>query len=180
MSRARASSSTWWWLVLALGLLVLSGGGAIVALSVSERQKRVRRALRDAAQRHGLNPDVLEAIGYVETRWNPTLANMSGTDGARGGAHGPTQITERTAREHGYTGTMAALRTEDASLAAEWTARIMKARPGGGPVTLEDAVAWWNAGRTSFAALGPTHVTRTDYAPKARTALAIVRASPVA
>ena len=161
-------------LVLLVVVLIL-GGGATVVLTA---QQRVRAALRRAARRYGLDPDVVDAIGYVESRWTVAARNLTGADGARGGAWGPTQITERTARAAGYVGRIGAL-AEDVELAAEWTARIMLTRPGGPPRTVEDASAYWNAGRASAAALPAGHVTLTTYIPRARSALALVRSSPL-
>jgi soluble lytic murein transglycosylase-like protein len=164
--------------LVALVVLLLAGGGTVVVAKLSEEQKRVRLAARRQAPRFGVNPEILEALGYVESRWRTGATNLSGTDGARGGAWGPFQLTEKTARAYGFTRPMVDL-TTDADLAAEWASRILAARPGGAPRTVEDAAAWWNAGKTSAAALGPTHVTRRDYFPKALAALAVVRANPV-
>lgn len=146
---------------------------SIVADAVSAllpERERVREALRAAGERflsayNSAWPTWLDALGLVESRWRLGAVNRSGTDGARGGAWGPTQITEWTARGVGYGGDMEAL-TSDPELAVEWTARIMLSRPGGPPPTPEDAAAWWNAGRTSFDALPEDHVTRTAYAPR--------------
>ncbi len=161
-------------IVAAIVGLVALGGGAAVVVS----KKRVRRALREAGVKQDVDPDILDALGYVESRWRLSAVNMSGSDGARGGAWGPTQITERTARAHGYTGPMSAF-TKDPDLAAYWTAKIMRARPGGPPERIEDASAWWNAGRRSAASLDADHITRVDYIPKAIAALEKVRGSPL-
>lgn len=164
--------------VLLLVVAPLTAGAAIVLPKViTEEQRRIRRALREAASKHGVAPDIVDAIGYVESRWKMGAVNKSGADGARGGAWGPTQITERTARAHGYTGPMEAL-TQSAQLAGEWTARILKARPGGVPKSVEDAAAWWNGGKVSAAVLAPTHMTRRDYIPKALAALQLVKGTP--
>lgn len=143
-------------------------GDAVSAL-LPERE-RVREALRAAGDRFLAAydprwPTWLDALGWVESRWRLDAVNRSGADGARGGAWGPTQITERTARGVGFAGDISQL-TVDPGLAAEWTARIMLSRPGGPPPTAEDAAAWWNAGRASFDALPADHVTRTEYAPR--------------
>lgn len=160
------------WLALYGGrntaFLPSSVGDAVSAL-LPDRE-RVREALRAAGDRYlsGYNsawPAWLDALGWVESRWQLDAVNRSGADGARGGAWGPTQITEKTARGVGYTGDISQL-AADPDLAADWTAKIMLARPGGPPRTPEDAAAWWNAGRTSFDSLPEDHVTRTDYAPK--------------
>jgi soluble lytic murein transglycosylase-like protein len=165
--------------VLVLAVLLLPGGAAVTLglVKLTEERRKVRLALRAAARRHGIDPDIMDALGRVESGWNLRAVNLSGPDGARGGAWGPTQITARTAAAHGYSGPMSAF-TTDPDLAAEWSARIMAARPGGPPRTVEDAAAWWNAGRASFASLPAGHITREDYAPKARAALAQVKASP--
>ncbi|MBK9497090.1 MAG: transglycosylase SLT domain-containing protein [Xanthomonadales bacterium] len=176
MSRAGVP---WWALALAvLALVVVPGGTAVVLLAVTAEQRKVRLAAQTAGRRFGVSGAILEAIGYVESRWRMSAVNRTGADGARGGSWGPFQLSEKTARAYGYSGPMDAL-TQDADLAAEWAARIMAARPGGAPQNTDDAAAWWNAGRTSFAGLGDAHVTRTDYAPKARAALELVASNPV-
>jgi len=168
-----------WALALAVAVLVLvPGGAAVVLLSMSEEQKRVRQAARVAAGDYGVNPDFVEAIGYVESRWRMAAVNKTGSDGARGGSWGPFQLSAMTARAYGYTEPMEQLLTNP-DLAAGLCARILSERPGGPPASLEDACAWWNAGQTSATKLGQSHVTRTDYFPKARAALALVRSEPV-
>lgn len=153
---------------------VLFTGGAVVIQKVGGKAL-VRMMLREEAVKQNVDPDIMEAIGYVESKWNLAATNLTGPDGARGGAYGPTQITERTARAHGYEGDMIEL-TRDARLAAFWTAKIMRARPGGPPETIEDAGAWWNAGRKSASLLTDTHVTRVVYIPRAVAALRMVQA----
>lgn len=166
-----------WALALALVALAAIPGAAAVVLTISEEQKRVRRAARQAEQTAGLTPGIIEAIGYVESRWRMGAVNKSGADGARGGSWGPFQLSEKTARAYGYTGPMEEM-TRDADTAALWCANIMLARPGGPPRTVEEAAAWWNAGRPTT--LNLPAITRDDYIPKALAALEIVRGSPVA
>jgi hypothetical protein len=137
---------------------------------ITPAQWLVRKALREAARRHGISPDLLDALGKVESNWLLDATNKTGGDLARGGAYGPTQITERTARQNGYTEPMLLL-CEDAEVAAELTCVIMASRPGGTPQNAEDAGAWWNAGKTSVTKLVPDHVTRTTYIPRLRAAL---------
>lgn len=180
----------WLLVVLLLVLLLVVPGGVVltaVTLKLARDRAATRRALRDAATRYGLRPDYVDAIGWVESRWDVAAVNMAGTDGARGGAHGVTQITERTARDHGYTGTMEALR-KDAVLAADWTGRILSAAHKRRPLTtLADYAAAWNAGRDNadkndngqLEELPVTHSTRAHYLPRATAALAIVAAIPV-
>jgi soluble lytic murein transglycosylase-like protein len=167
-----------WWALALLALAVVAlPGGAAVAVAVklaNDERSRVRRALREAGVKQNVDPDILEAIGYVESGWKLGARSTDPRDEARGGSWGPTQLSERTARAYGYRGEMAALQ-RDPDLAAEWTARIMRARPGGPPETVEDASAWWNAGRASAAQLGPSHETRTSYIPRALAALALVQ-----
>lgn len=179
MSRGTFRGVPWWALMLAaVAIVVIPGGAAVVLVNMNEEQRRVRVAARNAALAYGLKPEILEAIGYVESRWRMSAVNKSGADGARGGSWGPFQLSEQTARSYGYRDPMELL-TTDADVAAAWAAKILAARPGGAPTTVEDAAAWWNAGRTSYAGLGPSHVTRTDYVPKALAALEVVRGSPV-
>lgn len=169
----------WWALALAVLFVVAVPGGAAVAfLAMSQEQRRVRQAARTAAAAYGIRPELLEALGYVESRWRMSAVNKSGADGARGGSWGPFQLSETTARAYGYRDPMELL-TTDAEVAAAWAAKVLAARPGGPPQTIEDASAWWNAGRTSFAGLGPDHVTRVDYVPKARAALDLVQSNPL-
>jgi soluble lytic murein transglycosylase-like protein len=165
----------WLWVGGALLALVLVGGGAVVVVS----RERLRDLLRRAAIRYGIRPELVDALAKVESNWKLGAVNKAGRDGARGGAFGPTQITEQTLRSHGGTFPAEQL-TQDPELAAEWTARIIAARPGGPPTTPEDLAAWWNAGRSSWAALPLTvtrkradgssysepHPTRADYLPK--------------
>lgn len=165
-------------------------GGVYVATKVAKGivdRRRVRLALREAAVKFNLDPDFLEAIGYVESRWNVAAVNRAGRDGERGGAWGPTQITERTAREHGYTGPIEEF-TRDAELAATWTGRILRAASDRRHLeTLADYVAAWNAGRDDadrnndgeLEELRPDHPTRSDYLPRAVAALELVRGEPV-
>jgi soluble lytic murein transglycosylase-like protein len=173
----------WWFIAAIVAAVVFLPGGAFVAVAVYRNRKEemaaVRRALREAAVKHDVDPVILEAIGWVESNWKVDARSTSAADEARGGAYGPTQITEKTARGIGYTGPMDALR-RDVQLAADLSAKLMRARPGGPPTTVQDAGAWWNAGRTSAAQLGPEHVTRRDYIPKAVAAYQKVLAEPLA
>lgn len=171
-------------LIGAGAVLLLGGGGAAVAVAVAlSDRERVRKALRDASLRHGLDPDWLDAIGKVETGWKMNSRNLVGPDGARGGSYGPTQISQKTARAYGYTGTMEAL-TQDPDLAAEWSATILAA---GKPRNLADAVAWWNAGRyhadkdmsDSLDEGEAPAITVGDYWPKAVDAYAFVQDHPL-
>jgi hypothetical protein len=150
-------------LIIVAIILVLAGGDYV--MSVQAEKDAVRKALREAAVAQNVDPDIMEAIGYVESRWRLGLVNNSGPDGARGGSYGPTQISQKTARAYGYAGDMNAL-ANDAKLAALWTAIILRMRPGGPPETLEDAAAWWNAGRVSFTAVPADNTARTSYLPQ--------------
>lgn len=152
-------------------------------MRMTPEQQRVRAHLREGANRGGLEPDYVEAIGYVETEWRLGLTNMTGRDGARGGAWGPTQITEKTVRTLGYTGPMQAF-NEDPYLAATWTAIILNDHRKRKPlVTLADYVAAWNAGKDDadknndgkLEELPPEHPTRKHYLPRAEKGLAIIR-----
>jgi soluble lytic murein transglycosylase-like protein len=164
--------------------LLAGGGAAAVALS---RRGKVREALRRASSTAGLEADWLDAIGKVESDWNATpRTNMEGSDGARGGAWGATQITERTAREAGYTGAMEDILGEpNLDRMAELSARILSA---GHPRNFAEAVAVWNAGRYGADLnfdneLEPGEApesTVDDYWPKAQAALLTVQADPVA
>jgi soluble lytic murein transglycosylase-like protein len=159
----------------------------ILRLGAAVPKARAREALRAAAARHSLSPDYVDAIGKVETGWASNLVNQTGPDAKRGGAWGLTQITERTARAHGYTGPMEAL-VADVELAAEWTGRILaEANEAKRMETLADYCAAWNAGRYDadkdndgdLDELPAGHSTREHYLPRAIQALAFVRANPV-
>jgi hypothetical protein len=164
-----------------VALLSLPAGGAVVVYfkNRAEEEKAIRLAMRAAAKARSIDPAIMEALPKVESGYRMGAKVTTGTDGARGGAWGPTQITEKTARAHGYTGPMVDLTTSP-ELAAEWTARILAARPGGAPKTIADAGAWWNAGKTSATALPAGHITARDYIPKATAALDYVRRNEVA
>lgn len=103
-----------------------------------------------------------EALGRVESSLSLGATNHTGPDGKRGGAWGPTQITEKTARAYGYTGPMERL-TTDLNFAASFSAQLAAA---GSPGTIEDLGAWWNAGRRSFDSLPENHRTRLEYVPR--------------
>lgn len=160
---------------------------ALAVVKLTEEQRRVRAALRAAAARAGLSADFVDAIARVENRWRLSGTNLAGADGARGGAWGPTQITERTARALGYTGPMSAFNS-DASLAAEWTVRILLDAHRRKPLrTLADYAAAWNAGKDDgdrndndeLDELPVTHSTRTHYLPAAKAALKEARSTPL-
>lgn len=159
-------------------------------MRLNESQKKVRRELRSAALRHGIPPDILDTLGYVESPaghpWKLGTRSTHPADEALGGAWGPTQITEKTARLNGYDGSMDTL-ANDAWLSAEWTARLLKvgAKNAEGkvlrqtPKNMKDAATWWNAGRQSYSDLAPTHVTRRVYVPRALAVLDLVKRNPV-
>lgn len=187
---ARRGGDVPWWLWALLALVVLaSGGGAVsVAVKMTEERKRIRKALRAAAAKHGLVPDFVDALGYVESRWRLDARSSDPRDEARGGSYGPTQISKKTAEGHGYRGDVEAFR-RDVELAAEWTGRILAAAHRRKPlVTLADYVAAWNAGRDDadkdndgdLDELAPEHPTRKHYLPAALAGLDLVRRSPVA
>lgn len=166
-----AKPNTFYWIVLGVAAAALAVGGTVVTVKITDARKRVRQLLRDASTRWGLDPDYLDAIGYVESRWNSNATNMTGSDLARGGAIGATQITMKTAQAHGYTGTWQELLNSPEDQ-AELSAKILAA---GDPQSIEDAAAWWNAGRKRASQLPIGHVTARDYIPKAQAALMIVQ-----
>ena len=144
-------------------LLLLGGGVTIVAID----KARARKLLGDAFASVGLPREWGIALGIVESDLTSTATNLTGPDGARGGAWGLTQITEKTARGIGYTGPMSRL-LEDPTLAATLSAKLASQ---GKPKTIDDLGAWWNAGRFTAAALPEEHVTKRIYIPKLRAAL---------
>lgn len=169
-----------WWVWVLLVVLFVPGGVAVgvVALTLSEQNRKVRTAARREALRVGMRPELLDAVAYVESRWRPGLVNKSGPDGARGGSWGPFQLSEKTARAYGYTGPMESIR-DDVDLAARWAAFIMSKRPGGPPATPDDVAAWWNAGHVTMAQVSAGSSARTTYLPALRDALDKVAASPL-
>lgn len=184
----------WWaWVLVVVGVVVVIPGGVVVGgkLIVDKltEKGRVRKALREAAVMFGLYPDFVDAIGKVEgPNWTLNARSTDPRDEARGGSYGPTQISEKTARGHGYTGDMEEFR-RDPELAARWTAIILRAAEDRRHLeTLADYVAAWNAGRDDadrndngqLEELPATHHTRKNYLPAAIVALAYVQRNPVA
>lgn len=140
-------------LVVVIGALLLIGGDYMLT------RKEIRDRLWVAFDAAGYPGEWGVALGLQESDLNPRAVNMSGTDGARGGAWGVTQVTEKTARLYGYTGPMQRF-VDDPVFAISFTLRLInEARPQ----TLEDLGAWWNAGRRTFAALPETQkITHKD------------------
>lgn len=148
---------------------------AINVHPMTDQQRLVRHKIRLVAQAFGVNPDWIDAICWVESRWTEGASNPTGSDGARGGAWGPLQLTMLTARNAGFTGTAQDL--QDAELSALWFCKIQAARPGGLAETLEDTCAWWNAGKASIADAPLS--TKNEYVPAAKFALTLVQSNPV-
>jgi hypothetical protein len=186
-------------LFLFLAALVLGGATGAVVTMVNDRKLALRLELRRQAEAQGQDPDIVDAIAYVESHWDPSAKNLTGPDGARGGSYGPTQLSQKTARIIGYTGDMLDLCAPDGVLAGYWTAVYLSQRPGGGcpPGTaIEDAATWWNAGlgpdgRPRYATFDSLpmmvtkadgskapHPTRAVYAPAAIDALVMVQEDP--
>jgi hypothetical protein len=104
----------------------------------------------------------MRALAAHETGWDQHAVNLwHPGDIARGGAWGIMQITEKTARMYGYTASVGQLL--DARVNFELGGRILA---DGRCQTLQDAGAWWNAGRRRFEDLPADHVTRKAYVPK--------------
>jgi hypothetical protein len=157
-------------------LLIVKGKSLIkFAYSLLPSRAATRATLRTRFTDKGLNPDWIDAIAYVESRWNPNAVNKTAGDLKRGGAFGATQMTMQTLREMGYTGTEEEY-LADISLQGFYSAQYMAKS---NPATFHDACAWWNAGRKTYDALPEGHRTRVDYVPKADNALAFVMDNPV-
>lgn len=133
-------------------------------------RRNVRETLRQEFRKRGLNPDWIDAIAFVESRWNSQAVNKAGKDGERGGAYGATQMTWKTLVGLGYGGTPESF-LNDVGAQAKWSATYIER---GNPKTFADAVAYWNAGVPRFSSLPANHMTRTKYWPKAEQALAYV------
>ena len=156
-----------------LGYLPATGGFAPPAFPTNTMNRNwVRVMLRAEAIKGGYDPDWFDAIAYAESEWRLDATNLSGPDGARGGAYGPMQMTSATAIALGYDPLMFVV---DANYAGEAACRNFDDVK---PNTFEDACSYWNAGVSKFANLPANHVTRLDYVPKAIKALALVRANP--
>jgi len=160
-----------WWFWAAGAAVLLGTTGTLFAVGALSRNQ-MRQLLREAARRYNINPELPDAVGKIESGWNSRALNCAGADGARGCAIGATQITLRTAQDHGFYGTADQLRSNPA-LQAELTAKILAA---GNVSTTSDAAAWWNAGKRSIY-LAPA-ITREDYLPKLVAAHSYVQANP--
>lgn len=136
-----------------VGAVIVILGGIMVKRKLDK--DGLRAIFADWAGRAGIDPDLVDAMLFVESDYDPSAVNLTGRDGARGGSYGPTQISAKTAAAYGYTGDPAEF-ARDASLAAQWTMKILQARPGGAPTSVDDVAAWWNAGRTSMAKVPAT------------------------
>jgi hypothetical protein len=78
-----------------------------VPATIREAQKKARAEwprrhlvdeLKKLADELGLYPEFLWAMCQVESGFDAGAVNLAGTDGARGGAFGPLQMTLKTAR----------------------------------------------------------------------------------
>lgn len=139
-------------------------------------RKGTRASLRDAFAARNLNPDWIDAIAYVESNWNKYAVNNTGGDALRGGSYGATQMSLRTLRESGYTGTIEAY-LDDATLQGKYSAEYASK---GSPQSFDDLCAWWNAGRRKASDLPEGHATLTKYIPKAEDALNFIVDNPPA
>jgi soluble lytic murein transglycosylase-like protein len=171
--------------VLGLAFWKRRAMGATAFISHAQEEKVIRRTFADYAEQGGLNADFVLSIVKVESDFRMNAVNKTGRDGKRGGAWGPTQITEKTVRALGYKGLMEAF-TKDVNLAALWTVKILNDSRKRMPLTtLADYVAAWNAGKDDadknndgeLEELSPEHLTRKDYLPKAKLALVYVQAT---
>lgn len=175
--------------VVVLAVLMLPGGAmlALVIKRISEDQRKVRLAFRAAARRWKWSEQLADALTLHESRWRALAVNNTGGDKKRGGAYGASQMTEQTLRSAGADdATLARIKAGDLTTQAEWTMRLLSSRPGGFPSSVEDLSAWWNAGRTTWAAVpelgkdGKPHRTRVEYLPRIQAALAFVQQNPPA
>jgi len=130
----------------------------------------VRKALRLVASNNGFDPNWFDAIAKIESRWQLDAVNNTGGDARLGGAYGPMQMTARTAQRLGFN---AQDFLTDPILAGEAAAKYLR-----GIDTFENVCSYWNAGVVDFNKLGPNHVTRTNYYPKAVDALLWVLENP--
>jgi hypothetical protein len=145
------------WIVLGMLLaLIILGGVGMVAYSREETRRKIRRAFLNA----GLDPLWGSALARQESNLINTARVLTGTDGGRGGAWGPLQITLKTARGWGFTGDPELL--HDPEVAA---ALAVKAIKDARITTLEDLGSFWNAGQRWFSKLPADHVTRVKYVP---------------
>lgn len=179
-------------------LVLIAGAALVLALAYFGEEyvtarATIRRELRAAFERYGLDGDWGEALGLTETELSPATV-LTGGDARRGGSYGPTSISRQTARAYGYSGRMEAL-NEDPVLAADLTARMVAegfAERGGSldgdryvpspsgdsvlrygrPSEVRDFLAVWNSG-LPFASAPAS--TRSAYVPRALRELAGVQ-----
>lgn len=119
--------------------------------SILPERALVRAELRRASAEHGLDPSWLDAIAWVESRWQLSAYNPSDP----GGAWGPCQMLGVNIRKLGHE---PAEVLRDAVLAADLAAQFMASA---GAQDLTAAATWWNHG--SF--YGAPTSTTTQYVP---------------
>ena len=161
------------YMIAAFGILALARGQEVSMMvsSLIPDKRSVRATLRNSFERNGFNPDWIDALSYVESGWDSRAVNLVGSDLARGGSYGSTQMSLQTLRAIGYQGSAEDF-LNSIDLQAYWSVRLFLSDnvPGvkpyaGRPKTLEDFASTWNAGKL-YASLSATHRTRVDYVPK--------------
>lgn len=142
---------------------LLAALAVVVVLSMrrsSSPSPDLKQLVADAADTAGVDRALFFGIVEVESGWNPDARNLAGSDGARGGAWGLTQMTVRTAQlfEPSITGeelldpvvnlrVAAQLMADNARRSRKW----------------DDLAAMWNSGKLADRA---PNSTRYTYVPK--------------
>ena len=146
-------------IVLAVGAAVLLASRA-KSSSSSPSRRELERMVRQAAAAAGIDYATLAAIVEIESNWKPEAKNETGSDAARGGAYGLTQMTLRTAQSLRRNVTREQLLTAAGNL--EIASMLMRenARRSRDP---KDLAAMWNSGRVFDKA---PEVTRETYVPR--------------
>jgi hypothetical protein len=132
----------------------------------------VRLALRAKAIEYGYPAEWFDAIAKVETLWRLDQVNNTGGDALYGGSYGPMQMTYKTAQSLGY---HAPDFLTNPGLAGDAAGEYLQS---GQILSFPDAIAWWNGGKKTFAALDQSKSTYKDYWPKAQKALEYVTNNP--
>lgn len=148
--------------LLAVGAvaLIASRTSKSMATSSSASRADLERLVRAAASTAGVDYATLAAIVEIESRWRPDARNETGTDAARGGAYGLTQMTLRTAQALRPGTSREYLLTPEGNL--DVAAQLMRdnARRSRDP---KDLAAMWNSGKVFDKA---PEVTRETYVPR--------------
>lgn len=113
------------------------------------------------AREENLDPAWILATVKVESNFNPDAVNKGPGDGERGGAWGLGQMTLKTARGLGYSGSAEGLLDPRTNIRLVAALHKQNGAPGANP---QDVFSRYNSGKDFYHA--PT-VTRQTYVPRA-------------